>query len=185
MLYKPLFCCQCGEKVERTDWKLWTSRRFCELCETEHTLQEWTLKAFVGICVVLSVGFLGSAIFSPSKSNAVIASDSKKLEKADVSHDEKKLAPVSLVGKNNEIPLPSLSGKQGENEASRVKSESHSNKSVGNSDQQISVVSTSYFCGAETKKGTPCSRRVKSRGRCWQHAGQNAILPESQLVIIK
>jgi hypothetical protein len=32
-----------------------------------------------------------------------------------------------------------------------------------------------YFCGAVTKKGTPCSRRVKAPGRCWQHAGQ----PES------
>lgn len=29
-----------------------------------------------------------------------------------------------------------------------------------------------YFCGAITKKGTPCSRRVKSPGRCWQHIGQ-------------
>jgi hypothetical protein len=29
-----------------------------------------------------------------------------------------------------------------------------------------------YYCGALTKKGTPCTRRVKSPGRCWQHLGQ-------------
>src|SRR6185369_586604 len=29
-----------------------------------------------------------------------------------------------------------------------------------------------YLCGAPTKKGTPCKRRVKSPGaRCWQHQG--------------
>ena len=33
-----------------------------------------------------------------------------------------------------------------------------------------------YFCGAATKKGTPCSRRVKRPGeRCWQHAGMPAM----------
>lgn len=32
-----------------------------------------------------------------------------------------------------------------------------------------------YFCGALTKKGTPCTRRVKTKGRCWQHKGQPAV----------
>jgi hypothetical protein len=40
-----------------------------------------------------------------------------------------------------------------------------------------------YFCGAETKKGTPCSRRVKGGGRCWQHEGKVAMLPDKQLSI--
>lgn len=29
-----------------------------------------------------------------------------------------------------------------------------------------------YYCGALTKKGTPCKHRVKHQGdRCWQHKG--------------
>jgi len=40
---------------------------------------------------------------------------------------------------------------------------------------------TVYFCGAPTKKGTPCSRRVRGGGRCWQHQGQNAMLPPEKL----
>lgn len=29
-----------------------------------------------------------------------------------------------------------------------------------------------YYCGAPTKKGTACKRRVKGQGlRCWQHKG--------------
>lgn len=40
-----------------------------------------------------------------------------------------------------------------------------------------------YVCGARTKKGTPCQRRVRAPGRCWQHRGMQAILPPSKLVV--
>ena len=38
-----------------------------------------------------------------------------------------------------------------------------------------------YICGARTKKGTPCSRRVHGPVRCWQHKGLPAILPTEKL----
>ena len=37
---------------------------------------------------------------------------------------------------------------------------------------QNSSTETVYFCGAMTKKGTSCTRRVRVKGRCWQHTGQ-------------
>lgn len=40
-----------------------------------------------------------------------------------------------------------------------------------------------YVCGARTKKGTPCQRRVRGPGRCWQHRGKPAVLPPSKLVV--
>ena len=40
-----------------------------------------------------------------------------------------------------------------------------------------------YICGARTKKGTPCSRRVHGNVRCWQHKGLPAILPLEKLVV--
>ena len=40
-----------------------------------------------------------------------------------------------------------------------------------------------YLCGAQTKKGTPCSRRVQGPVRCWQHKGARAMLPKEQLLI--
>lgn len=40
-----------------------------------------------------------------------------------------------------------------------------------------------YLCGARTKKGTPCSRRVHGPVRCWQHKGAPAILPQEKLII--
>jgi hypothetical protein len=39
------------------------------------------------------------------------------------------------------------------------------------------------ICGARTKKGTPCQRRVRGTGRCWQHRGMNAMLPASKLIV--
>jgi hypothetical protein len=38
-----------------------------------------------------------------------------------------------------------------------------------------------YTCGARTKKGTPCSRRVHGPVRCWQHKGMSAMLPQERL----
>ena len=40
-----------------------------------------------------------------------------------------------------------------------------------------------YQCGARTKKGTPCSRRVHGPVRCWQHKGMPAMLPIDKLRI--
>lgn len=40
-----------------------------------------------------------------------------------------------------------------------------------------------YICGARTKKGTPCSRRIHGNVRCWQHKGMPAMLPPEKLVV--
>jgi hypothetical protein len=47
----------------------------------------------------------------------------------------------------------------------------------------VLVVEDVYLCGARTKKGTPCSRRVHGPVRCWQHKGMNAMLPAEKLKI--
>lgn len=39
------------------------------------------------------------------------------------------------------------------------------------------------LCGARTQKGTACQRRVRGTGRCWQHRGMPAILPQGKLVV--
>lgn len=41
-----------------------------------------------------------------------------------------------------------------------------------------------YICGARTKKGTPCRRRVHFAGeRCYQHKGMLAMVPLEKLTI--
>jgi hypothetical protein len=45
------------------------------------------------------------------------------------------------------------------------------------------TIEQTYTCGARTKKGTPCSRRVHGPVRCWQHKGAKAMLPLEKLVV--
>lgn len=43
---------------------------------------------------------------------------------------------------------------------------------------------TTYICGARTKKGAPCRRRVHVPGeRCYQHKGRTAMVALEKLVI--
>jgi hypothetical protein len=49
--------------------------------------------------------------------------------------------------------------------------------------QRAVTTEETYICGARTKKGTPCSRRVRGPVRCWQHKGVKAMLPLEKLVV--
>jgi hypothetical protein len=49
--------------------------------------------------------------------------------------------------------------------------------------QPTPVLEQLYTCGARTKKGTPCSRRVHGPVRCWQHKGAKAMLPQEKLLV--
>jgi hypothetical protein len=41
-----------------------------------------------------------------------------------------------------------------------------------------------FICGARTKKGTPCRRRVHAAGdRCFQHKGMTAMVPLDKLEV--
>jgi len=48
---------------------------------------------------------------------------------------------------------------------------------------QTSISEITYYCGAQTKSGKMCPRRVKSGGRCWQHIGEPALLPQEKLKV--
>jgi hypothetical protein len=54
-----------------------------------------------------------------------------------------------------------------------------------NQNQVASVANEEgYICGARTRKGTPCRRRVHVVGeRCFQHKGLPAMVPVEKLVI--
>jgi hypothetical protein len=57
-----------------------------------------------------------------------------------------------------------------------------------NSTNPATVVSSTdepgYICGARTKKGRPCHRRVHAAGeRCFQHKGLPAMVPLDKLVV--
>ncbi len=49
--------------------------------------------------------------------------------------------------------------------------------------QPVTIEDQVYTCGARTKKGTPCSRRVHGPVRCWQHKGLKPMLPQEKLLV--
>lgn len=175
MFYKPTFCCNCGEKIERASWSLWSSRRFCELCETEFKGHDMVIRIVVGFGMVMGVFGLSSyfGLGRPVEQNAPlprpIAADISqplRLREPVVREDQVRYstdAGVSDTEKNvttnGRAELDELLPPQ-----EQIRDDKGGRRAERSPEQPV------YHCGARTKKGTQCSRRVKLRGaRCWQH----------------
>ena len=165
-MYRPNFCCECGERVVRARWRVWTSRRFCAACGRR--LRRGRLNAAVVLaCALFGPGFLLGRLLRPP--------------------------PPPLVferGGAGLAPLPATA------EASSSSDDDGGRSAPGNAkpepiygpdgtaiERPTDPAETVYVCGARTKKGTPCQRRVRGPGRCWQHRGKTAILPPAKLVV--
>ncbi|MFS8084558.1 MAG: hypothetical protein ACMG6H_02935, partial [Acidobacteriota bacterium] len=69
------------------------------------------------------------------------------------------------------------------NDSTRLARDGRENHSLPGANSG-SVDEAVYLCGARTKKGTPCRRRVHFAGeRCYQHKGKPAIVPLEKLVV--
>lgn len=169
MLYKPNFCCHCGEKIERLEWSPFTSRRFCELCETEKKPYDLLPRAIVAVGILFGIfGFAGLVRDSP-KPGIV---DAKVEHSASPKRALKSITPgVRTEGKSEtaNIENPDRLIGQDLNSANAANVENEKLKQRGNTAK--TSTQAAYFCNAMTKKGTPCTRRVKNKGRCWQHLG--------------
>ena len=176
MFFRPTFCANCGEKIARTDWGLFTSRRFCQVCESEYKGQDLIPKAIVIGGIVIGVFGFGSYLRSGTTADPRAARSAA-------------LPPVAAN------PLPTAERKRtGEErpEAANVdpkavetpKQAPQASNSVRESRVATAAASEQlYYCGARTKKGTPCSRRVKGNVRCFQHTGLPAMLPAEELKV--
>jgi hypothetical protein len=162
MFFRPNFCANCGEKIERADWGLLTSRRFCQVCESEFKGQDLIPRVIVSLGVVAGVfgfgSYLKSGIATETRAvklqQPVVAATAQQLTNVAENKPQTSQSPLTVAA------LPSV--------------EQPPKAKVETRDSQ-------YFCGAETKKGTPCSRRVKGNVRCFQHVGMPAMLPVEKL----
>jgi hypothetical protein len=131
--YRPNFCSECGAKIVRLRWRVWTSRRFCDDCGARVGRALRLHRAGITIGLV----FLGVLIGRGFRRE-----------------------PPPLV-----IQRPAATTSSQPTEPATI------------------VEDKTYICGARTKKGTPCSRRVRGPVRCWQHKGAQAMLPLEKLVV--
>lgn len=183
MSYEPKYCCQCGDKIERANWGFLTSRRFCQLCETDFGHLDWMPRAAVIASLFLTAVSLGFFFLKPEK-NIVVSSNQppKNLSSVNQNSASTTEAPKQFTdstisqtanGNISITPKPATG---------TVKPLEKTKSTENPPPAAVASSETIYYCGAQTKKGTPCTRRVKGGGRCWQHTGQPAMLPQEKLI---
>lgn len=172
MFYKPKFCCNCGEKIERIDWRLWTSRRFCDVCAIEQKGYELLPRVIIGIAFLFGIFGIGSyfqdrtPVLSKSELNTVGAAGPKRTVAAESKRQPEQSEPSVYGLEGGKKETQATAAQTTESPVAAATKEQPKIRNIA-SDEPV------YYCGAMTKKGKPCTRRVKSSNqRCWQHAGQ-------------
>lgn len=175
MLYRPNFCSNCGEKIERANWPLLASRRFCDLCQTEYQVVDWLPR--IAVVVGLIFGAAGLvAFYRPSQRAGSVdlkpAAELITRSRTALSVNQNNATPAS-------IPQSQTGPALAETERAPVSTPVPLKSSTKSTDPDAV-----YYCGAETKKGTACTRRVKHAGeRCWQHQGMPAMAENAQKIM--
>jgi hypothetical protein len=171
MFYHPHFCCHCGEKIVRARWTPFTSRRFCDFCAVEQKQHDLIPRA--AAVLLLLFGAAGFTAYLSSGKGAAV-SDQPRAAKIKGLKTEPTGGEPSPAGANTTQRAPSPA-------PDAIGDPSRRNNTTGENKQRAaqgnSSTETIYYCGAMTKKGTACTRRVKAPGRCWQHIGQPARIP--------
>ena len=154
-MHHPNFCAECGAQLRRKGWRVWQSRNFCEDC-ARRLGKNGVLRPLVTIAAIAISAFtLGRYLRPPP--------------------------PPLIIERASNSPLSDLPVNV--NEPAR-KSNHEDNSTKDPSRGAQSTDDTVYICGARTKKGTPCRRRVHFAGeRCFQHKGMPAMLPVDKLII--
>ena len=176
MFYKPTFCCHCGEKIESTESHPWSSGRFCDVCKTEFSFVEWLPKVFILIFGLFGLFGIGSYLQSGEKAQVI----SLKQNKIGAPETSGKNESVGNQVQNSNREVVRQNEQKIESDAASIANNNKTEK-LKITREPIENEKT-YFCGAMTKKGTPCSRKVKGGGRCWQHKGQEAMLVAGKIV---
>jgi len=164
MLRKPNYCCNCGDKVERVEWRWWHSDQYCELCETEFQFDEWWPRGAVLIIVVFGLTGIGFH-FGDQTDSIVVRRESVQNPTATKS---------KVAVRPNGPASPGLDEKDSVSQTATTDSSQRERAPAPTpTTTSVNVVPVAkeelVFCGALTKKGTPCSRKVKGGGHCWQH----------------
>lgn len=152
-MYQPNFCAECGAKLLRLRWHLWASRRFCNDCARR------LRKVRLTHVLLVTLGLLGAGFI--------------------VGRARRPAPPPLIIERRSDSPLSDNEpGK-----STRPGTESGANSTAAKNSPPAAAEEEVYLCGARTKKGTPCSRRVHGPVRCWQHKGMPAMLPQEKLLI--
>ena len=155
-----IFCGKCGARVTRKSWRALFSGKLCDDCARGRRGMNVALPLGIVALIALAAFGLGRYI-RPSP-------------------------PPLIIQRAANSPLADSPVNPNDN-AQRINHDQTNGSSQiadANSKQSTTVSELLYICGARTKKGTPCKRRVHFAGeRCYQHKGMPAILPLDKLAV--
>jgi hypothetical protein len=130
------------------------------------------------LCGLLGILGIGSYLNSGSDANKAVA---LKQSKMSAPQNTGKVETGNNQTQNSNTQNVNQTALQNE---SKLLPDADKNKVENKKTEVVKAVEDkTYFCGAATKKGTACSRKVKGGGRCWQHEGQEALFPPEKLLI--
>jgi hypothetical protein len=162
IMYRPNFCAECAAKIIRLRWQPWTNRKFCERCSPRFAKEQMIQVAIAG-AVLFLVGLAVGRAARPATPPLLI--------------ERKQASQPSLASASQKLPATTRG-------TTTSTDEFGANAGAGDpSTSQSALTDEVYMCGARTKKGTPCTRRVHGPVRCWQHKGMPAMLPQDKLIV--
>lgn len=171
-MYRPNFCAECGERVARARWRWWTSRRFCGSCERRFRRKRIVASLLLW-AALFGVGFvLGRRAGTRTPPILVVERGG-----ANVGHVPGPAAAATGGAQQGGEADSNAGRASGSAAETRYGPDGTSGERPTDSAEVVSM------CGARTQKGTPCQRRVRGTGRCWQHRGKSAMLPPSKLLV--
>ena len=179
MFYRPKHCCNCGEKIERADWSLTDSSRFCDVCKHDFVLVRALPVVFIGLMAIVGIFGIGSYWRSSEKP---LNLSTRQFTENFSNTGKKTVNQTSQVSSNSSVQQITPAN----NAEINAKNELQTPNLTNAAPVQTGAVSTAEsksYCGAMTSKGKPCLRKVKGGGRCWQHKGQSAMLPPEKLLV--
>lgn len=163
-MYRANFCLACGARIMRK--RRWASRRFCADCAPRFRKAEFG-KRLIAVSTIAIVAFAVGRYLRPAPPPLII----ERSASSPLSDLPVKPNGASTPGQTQSGLAPAAPNQRGED-----------NQPASASTTAASDVV--YICGARTKKGTPCHRRVHAPGeRCYQHKGMPAMLPPEKLIV--
>jgi len=155
-MYRPNFCAECGERLTRRGWRALINARFCRDCGRRLGGSGYAKPLAMISIVAVSAFAVGRYLRPPP--------------------------PPLLIQRAANSPLADMPVNL--NDSARTANRRNSTNQSAETLNQLPVDDKAYICGARTKKGTPCRRRVRVAGeRCFQHKGMPSLLPLSKLVV--
>jgi hypothetical protein len=187
MLYTPKYCAECSNAIESYQQGTLIKTQFCENCEGDFKWQKFFPLIGIGIGLLGVIFMLGAYLKKPDKPVNLLTTPTAETASNKNRTSSNQTNPQVSPNTNVQIPQQETAGNYpGQNNSVRLADNAERKTSTAKQNagegKQKTTEEAVYLCGAQTKKGTTCSRRVKGGGRCWQHRGQPAMLSADKLV---